>query len=226
MRLGSLRQEPQSNKAGIRSMALADVYNMEGEKVSEVNLSDEIFDVIVKPHVLHDVIVMQLANHRAGTAATKGRSDVRGGGQKPYRQKGTGRARAGSRRSPLWRGGGVVFGPSPRNYRYKVPKKVRRLALKMALSSKLQDKALTVLDRLELEAPQTKRFAEILTALAIEDVLIITGEKNDNVELSARNLPHTKVLRAEGLNVYDILKFKNLVVIQPAIGKIQERLLP
>lgn len=207
-------------------MAVADVYNMEGEKVSEVDLNDDIFNVAVKPHVLHEVVVMQLACRRAGTSSTKGRSEVRGGGQKPYRQKGTGRARAGSRRSPLWRGGGVVFGPTPRDYGYRVPKKVRRSALKMALSSKLQEKALTVVDRLHLEVAKTKRFARILAALNTEEVLIVTAEKDENVELSARNLPYAKVLRSEGLNVYDVLKYKNIILVEPAIGKIQERLLP
>jgi large subunit ribosomal protein L4 len=206
-------------------MAVADVYNMEGKKVSEVDLDDNVFNVAVKPHVLHEVVVLQLASRRAGTAATKGRSDVRGGGQKPYRQKGTGRARAGSRSSPLWRGGGVVFGPSPRNFRYKVPKKVRRSALKMALSSKVQDKALMVLDRLDLETAKTKRFAEILSALQTDKALIIMAEKNENVELSARNLPYAKVLRSEGLNVYDILKFETVVLVESAIAQIQERLL-
>jgi large subunit ribosomal protein L4 len=206
-------------------MAVADVYNMEGKKVSEVDLDDNVFNVAVKPHVLHEVVVLQLASRRAGTAATKGRSDVRGGGQKPYRQKGTGRARAGSRNSPLWRGGGVVFGPSPRNFRYKVPKKVRRSALKMALSSKVQDKALMVLDRLDLETAKTKRFAEILSALQTDKALIIMAEKNENVELSARNLPYAKVLRSEGLNVYDILKFETVVLVESAIAQIQERLL-
>lgn len=206
-------------------MAVADVYNMEGKKVSEIDLDDNVFNVAVKPHVLHEVVVMQLAGRRAGTSSTKGRSDVRGGGQKPYRQKGTGRARAGSRRSPLWRGGGVIFGPSPRDFSYKVPKKVRRSALKMALSSKVQDKALKVLDRLDLETAKTKRFAEILSALQTDKALIIMAEKNDNVELSARNLPYAKVLRSEGLNVYDILKFDTVVLVESAIDQIQERLL-
>ena len=206
-------------------MAVADVYNMEGKKVKKVDLDDNVFNVAVKPHVLHEVVVMQLANRRAGTAATKGRSDVRGGGQKPYRQKGTGRARAGSRSSPLWRGGGVIFGPSPRSYRYKVPKKVRKSALKMALSIKVQDKALKVVDRLDLETVKTKRFAEILSALETNKALIVMAEKNENVELSARNLPHAKVLRSEGLNVYDVLKFETVVLVESAIPQIQERLL-
>jgi large subunit ribosomal protein L4 len=206
-------------------MAIADVFNMDGEKVSETNLADEIFDVPVKQHVLHEMVTMQLVSRRAGTAATKGRSDVRGGGQKPYRQKGTGRARAGTRRSPLWRGGGVVFGPSPRSYRYKVPKKVRRQALKMALTSKLQDKALIVVDRLVLEPAKTKRFVEVMAALKTGRALIVTDQKIQSLELSSRNVPDFKVLRSEGLNVYDILRFKNLVLLEPSVKQIAERLL-
>lgn len=207
-------------------MAVSDVYNMDGERVSDIELIDEVFDVPVKQHVLHQVVTMQLTNKRSGTVATKGRSFVRGGGQKPYRQKGTGRARAGSRRSPLWRGGGVVFGPSPRSYGYKVPKKVRRQALKMALSSKLQDKDLIVVDRLDLENVKTQRFVEVLAALRTKDVLIVTDRQNENLELSSRNVPYAKVLRSEGLNVYDILRFKSLILVEPAVNQIQERLLP
>ena len=206
-------------------MAIADVYNMDGEKISETNLADEIFDVAVKQHVLHDMVRMQLVNRRAGTAATKGRSDVRGGGQKPYRQKGTGRARAGTRRSPLWRGGGVVFGPSPRSYRYKVPKRVRRQALRMALTSKLKDKALIVVDRLVVEPVKTKRFVEVMAALKTGRALIVTDRKIESLELSSRNVPDFKVLRSEGLNVYDILRFKNLILLEPSVKQIAERLL-
>lgn len=206
-------------------MATAVVYNMDGEKVSETNLADEVFDVPVKQHVLHEMVTMQLTNRRAGTAATKGRSDVRGGGQKPYRQKGTGRARAGTRRSPLWRGGGVVFGPSPRSYGYKVPKRVRRQALKMALTSKLQDKALMVVDRLDFEPVKTKRFVEVMVALKTRQALIVTDRKIESLELSSRNVPDVKVLRSEGLNVYDILRFKNLILLEPSVKQIAERLL-
>jgi large subunit ribosomal protein L4 len=206
-------------------MATADVYNMDGEKVSETNLSDEIFNVPVKQHVLHEMVTMQLKNRRAGTTATKGRSDVRGGGQKPYRQKGTGRARAGTRRSPLWRGGGVVFGPSPRSYRYKVPRRVRGQALKMALTSKLQDNALIVVDRLDLEPAKTKRFVEVMVALEASQALIVTDRKIESLELSSRNVPDVKILRSEGLNVYDVLRFKNLVLLEPSVKQIAERLL-
>lgn len=206
-------------------MATADVYNMDGEKVSETNLADEVFDVPVKQHVLHEMVTMQLTNRRAGTAATKGRSNVRGGGQKPYRQKGTGRARAGTRRSPLWRGGGVVFGPSPRSYGYKVPKRVRRQALRMALTSKFKDKALIVVERLDFEPVKTKRFVEVMVALKTRRALIVTDRKIESLELSSRNVPDVKVLRSEGLNVYDILRFKNLILLEPSVKQIAERLL-
>jgi large subunit ribosomal protein L4 len=176
-------------------MALQEVYNMDGVKVSEIDLTDEIFNVPVKRHILHEVVTMQLASRRAGAASTKGRSEARGGGQKPYRQKGTGRSRAGSRRSPLWRGGGVVFGPKPRTYAYKVPKKVRRQALKMALTAKLQEKALIVLDKLDLEVVKTKRFVEVMGALKAKEVLIVTDRKLENLELSSRNVSDVKVVR-------------------------------
>jgi len=166
-----------------------------------------------------------LANRRAGTAATKERSEVRGSGQKPYRQKGTGRARAGSRRSPLWRGGGVVFGPRPRSYAYKIPKKLRKQALKMALTSKLQEKALTVVDKLDLETVKTKRFVEVIGALGTREALIVTDRELENLELSSRNVPHVKVVRWEGLNVYDILRFKHLVLLEPSVKQLEGRLL-
>ncbi len=206
-------------------MAFQDVYNMDGIRVSEIDLTDEIFNVPVKQHVLHEVVTMQLADRRAGTAATKGRSDVRGSGQKPYRQKGTGRARAGSRQSPLWRGGGVVFGPRPRSYAYKVPKKVRRQALKMALTTKLQEKALIVLDKLDLETVKTKRFVEVMGALKTKEALIVTDRELGNLELSSRNVPRVKVVRWEGLNVYDILRFKHLILLEPSVKRLEERLL-
>jgi large subunit ribosomal protein L4 len=205
-------------------MALQDVHNMDGIKVSEIDLVDEIFNVPVKQHLLHEVVTMQLANRRSGTAATKGRSQVRGSGQKPYRQKGTGRARAGCRKSPLWRGGGVVFGPRPRSYAYKVPKKVRRQALRMALTSKLQDKTLIVVDKLDLEAGKTKRFVEVMGALKTREALIVTDRELENLELSSRNIPHVKVVRSEGLNVYDILRFKHLILLEPSVKQLEGRL--
>jgi large subunit ribosomal protein L4 len=206
-------------------MAVADVYNTQGAKVSQIDLMDQVFDVPVKGHVLHEVVKMQLAQRRAGTVGTKGRSDVRGGGQKPYRQKGTGRARAGSRNSPLWRGGGVIFGPTVRNYGYKVPKKVRKLALRMALSAKLKDEALMVVDALDMEFPRTKAFVDILKALKVENALVVTDRKLENVELSSRNIPKVKVIRSEGLNVYDVLKYEQLILVEPSVNQIHERLM-
>jgi large subunit ribosomal protein L4 len=206
-------------------MALQDVYNMDGAKVSEVDLADEIYNVPVKQHVLHEVVTMQLAGKRAGTASTKGRSQVRGGGQKPYRQKGTGRSRAGTRSSPIWRGGGVTFGPKPRNFAYKVPKKVRVQALKMALTAKLQENALIVVDKFDLEAVKTKKFVEVMGALKAKEALIVTDRKLENLELSSRNVSDVKVVRSEGLNVYDILKFKYLILLEPSVKQLEGRLL-
>ncbi|MBW1895492.1 MAG: 50S ribosomal protein L4 [Deltaproteobacteria bacterium] len=206
-------------------MALQDVYNMDGTKVSEIELTDEIFKVPVKGHLLHEVVTMQLANKRAGTASTKGRSEVRGGGAKPFRQKGTGRARAGTRRSPLWRGGGVTFGPKPRSYAYRVPKKVRKQALKMALTSKLQEETLLVVDNLDLETIKTKRFVEVLESLKAGAALIVTDKNLTNLELSSRNVPDVKLIRSEGLNVYDVLRFKHLILLEPCVKQLEGRLL-
>ena len=168
---------------------------------------------------------MQLSNRRSGTAAVKHRSDVRGSGKKLFRQKGTGRARRGDIKTPLLRGGGVVFGPDNRNYSYKVPKKVRKLALKMALSSKLRENELVVLDQFELDEIKTKIVVDVLKTLKLNNALIVTEKHNDHLELSARNLPDVKVIRSEGLNVYDILKYRMLVLLEPAVKNIEGRLL-
>ena len=205
-------------------MPVLDVQNVKGKQISQVEVADDIFSVPVKPSVLHEVVTMQLANRRAGTAAVKHRSDVRGSGKKLYRQKGTGRARRGDIKSPLLRGGGVVFGPDGRNYKYQVPKKVKKLALKMALSSKLNEKELVVLDRFDLEEIKTKEFVGVLDALKLKSALIVTDGKNENLELSSRNVQDIKVLRSEGLNVYDILKYRTLVLVEPAIKNIEGRL--
>ncbi len=205
-------------------MAVVDVLNQKGEKVSQADLAEGCFNVEVKASVLHDVVKMQLAKRRAGTAAVKNRSDIRGSSRKLFRQKGTGRARRGNIKSPLLRGGGVTFGPQPKSWAYKVPKKVRRLALKMALSSKLQEEALTVVDQFSLEAIKTKAVAAILDDLKIDNALIVTAEKDATLELSSRNLPGVKVLRTEGLNVYDILKYNHLVLLEPSIKQIEGRL--
>ena len=205
-------------------MAVLDVQNVKGKQVSQVELADDVFSVPVKSSVLHEVVTMQLANRRAGTAAVKHRSDITGSRRKLYRQKGTGRARRGDIKSPLLRGGGVVFGPDGRNYKYQVPKKVKKLALKMALSSKFNEKELVVLDRFELEEIKTKEFVGALDALKLKSALIVTDEKNENLELSSRNVRGVKVLRSEGLNVYDILKYRTLVLLEPAVKNIEGRL--
>ena len=206
-------------------MPVIDVQNIEGKQISQIELADDVFGIPVKPSVLHEVVTMQLSNRRSGTAAVKHRSDVRGSGKKLFRQKGTGRARRGDIKSPLLRGGGVVFGPDKRNYSYKVPKKVRKLALKMALSSKLSENELVVLDQFELEETKTKKFVEVLKTLKLKNALIVTEESNDHLELSSRNVPDVKVLRSEGLNVYDILKYRMLVLLEPAVKNIEGRLL-
>lgn len=205
-------------------MALVDVVNSAGEVISQTELNDAIFNVPVKKSVLHLVVTAQLAAKRAGSASVKRRSDVQGSRRKLYRQKGTGRARKGDIKSPVLRGGGVVFGPDPRDFSKKVPKKVRKLALKMALTSKIQDRKVIVLDKLDMEEIKTKVFAGIVKTLGAEKALIVTGEKNAKVELSSRNLPGVKILQTQGLNVYDILKFPQLVIVQPAIEGIEGRL--
>jgi large subunit ribosomal protein L4 len=188
-------------------------------------LNDALFGLEVKKHILHDVVKMQLANRRAGTASTKTRTEVRGGGAKPYRQKGTGRARAGTNNSPLWRGGGVTFGPKPRDYSYKLPKKVRKLGVRMALSARFSENNMLVLDGFELADIKTKKFAEVMKKLNIENGLIVIPEKNENLEKSSRNVLGYKVIPADGLNVYDILLHRSLVLLQPCLGQLEERLL-
>jgi large subunit ribosomal protein L4 len=205
-------------------MAVVDVVNIAGEVVSQAELNDAIFNVPVKKSVLHQVATAQLAAKRSGTASVKRRSDVAGSRRKLYRQKGTGRARKGDIKSPVLRGGGVVFGPSVRDYSQKVPKKVRKLALKMALSCKVRDRQVIVVDQMALDAIKTKVMAGIVKQLDAEKALIVTGEKNDNLALSSRNLPGIKVLQPEGINVYDILKYPKLVLVQPAIAGIEGRL--
>jgi len=206
-------------------MTVVNVINSKAQKVSQIDLVDSIFNIPVKGSVLHEVVTMQLARRRSGSAAVKHRSDVKGSGRKLFRQKGTGRARRGDIKSPLLRGGGSTFGPDPRSYAYKVPKKVRRLALKMALSSKLKEEKLLVLNELELDNIKTREFVKVMNALNTKNALIVTEKKNENLELSARNIPQIKVLRVEGLNVYDILKYKNVVLLESSIKSIEGRLL-
>lgn len=200
-----------------------DIYNTNKEKVSQVELDKKIFGREVNPHLLYEVVKMQLASRRKGTASTKNRSRVRGGGTKPWRQKGTGRARAGTIRSPLWTGGGIVFGPLPRDYSYRVNKKAKKAALRAALSSKLKENKLFILDNFNLAEIKTKSFLSILEHLKIEEALIIDNT-NINLEKSARNVSSVKVLRPEGLNVYDILKYDSLIITQPGLEKITESL--
>ena len=206
-------------------MAVTQVYNTDNKKVGEVELNDSLFGLEVKKHILHDVVKMQLANRRAGTASTKTRTEVRGGGAKPYRQKGTGRARAGTNNSPLWRGGGVTFGPKPRDYSYKLPKKVRRLGLRMALSARFSENNIIVLDGFDLADIKTKEFVEVMRKLNIENGLIVVPGENVNLEKSSRNVHGYKVIQSDGLNVYDILLHRRLVLLQPCLGQLEERLL-
>jgi large subunit ribosomal protein L4 len=205
-------------------MPVVDVKNVKGKKVTTIDLVDSIFNVPVRSSVLHQVVNMQLANRRAASASVKHRGEVRGSTRKLYRQKGTGRARRGDIKSPLLRGGGVVFGPDGRTYAFKVPKKIRKLALKMALSSKLQTDELIVLDKFELPQIKTKDFVAVLSSLKLSNALIIIEEKNENLLLSSRNVPHIKVLQSDGLNVYDILKYKTLILLEPVIKNIEGRL--
>jgi len=199
------------------------VYNTQGEQVGEIDLKDEVFGVPVNEAVLHEVMVMYRANRRRGSHDTKTRAEVSGGGRKPWRQKGTGRARHGSIRSPIWRGGGIVFGPHPRDYGYEVPKKVRRLALKSALSARVQEGKLLVLDGLELDAPKTKEMVRILNNLKVQDkALVVTGEKNENVVKSARNLPGVMSTEASLLNAYDVLRHGTVVMTRDAVAKVEE----
>jgi len=206
-------------------MAVVDVQNQSGENVSQVELSDGIFNVEVKPDLLHEIVRMQLANRRCGSASVKRRSEVTGSQAKLFRQKGTGRARRGNIKSPLLRGGGVTFGPGENNYKLKVPKKKRKAALKMALSSKLSDNALIIVDKIELDQIKTKNFQEITESLKITKALFVIDETDKTLELSARNIPGIKVLKKEGLNVYDILKYQNLVIMESSIKGIEGRLL-
>ncbi|TEB08283.1 50S ribosomal protein L4 [Pelotomaculum schinkii] len=198
------------------------LYNTSGEQVGELALSEEIFGAEVNESVLHDAVVAQLASRRLGTHDTKTRGEVSGGGRKPWRQKGTGRARAGTTRSPIWRSGGIVFGPHPRDYSYSLPKKVRRLALKSALSAKVNDGDILVLDSLTLEGPKTKDMVKILGALKVDDALLVTAGKDEAVEKSARNIPNIKPLVANGLNVYDLLAYDKLVITKDAVARVEE----
>lgn len=202
-------------------MTTVAVYNIGNQKVREIELDDQVFNAKVNPSIFYDAIRMNLAAQRKGSAATKNRALVRGGGAKPWRQKGTGRARAGSRRSPLWKGGGTIFGPMPREYSFSLPKKVKRTALRAALSLKHQEGKLILLDDFPLDGFKTKGVLHVLKSFQVEDALIVTHEKNPLLERSARNIPSIQVLHSEGLNVYDILRHEHLIMLSPVLQRIQ-----
>ena len=206
-------------------MAVCEVLNSLAEKVGEIDLNDALFSVEVNTGILHEVVCMQRANQRSGNACTKTRGEVSGGGAKPWRQKGTGRARAGSRTSPVWRGGGTVFGPKPRDYSYSLPKKVRRLALKMALSARNQEGNLVVVDQFSLDQAKTREFVKVMDNFKFDNCLVVTGEMDEKLGLSARNAVGNKVLPVAGLNVMDILKHSKLMLVQTSLAKLEERLM-
>lgn len=199
------------------------VYNISGSQVGEIELSDAVFGIQPHIHVLHEVVLSQQASLRQGTHKTKGRSEVSGGGRKPWKQKGTGRARQGSIRSPQWKGGGIVFGPTPRSYSYKLPKKVRRLAIKSALSSKLIDSELIVVDQITLKTPKTKDFAAILNNFNVgRKVLIVHSTIDENIALSSRNIKGVKYTNALGMSVLDLMTYDKLIITKEAVQKVEE----
>ena len=196
--------------------------NVEGNQVGEIELNDAVFGIEPNESVVHEAVVLQMASWRQGTHCTKSRGEVRGGGRKPWRQKGTGRARVGTSRSPLWRGGAITFGPKPRNYSFTIPKKKRRLALKSVLSSKVAENEIIVLDALNFDAPKTKEMVKVLENIKCGNALIVMDGSNENVILSARNIPEVKTASVSTINVYDLLKYNTLVVTKEAVEKIQE----
>ena len=203
-------------------MPTLDLFNKEGQKVGDIQIDENIFGVEINADAIHQVVVAQLANKRQGTQSAKTRAEVRGGGIKPWRQKGTGRARQGSIRSPQWIHGGIVFAPKPRDYRVSVPKKMRRVALKSALSAKVAENEMIVVDSLEFDAPKTKAMLEVLNAFEAKKTLIVVAESNENIYKSARNIPGVQVLPVNNLNVYDILKYEKFIVTKDAVSKIEE----
>lgn len=199
------------------------LYNVAGQQIGDIELSDAVFGIEPNRHVLFDAVQMQRASLRLGTHKVKGRSEVSGGGRKPWRQKGTGRARQGSIRAPQWKGGGVVFGPTPRSYAYKLPKKVRRLAIKSALSSKVLDGEIIVLDQLTLAQPKTKDFVSILNNLKVDSkALVVSAGLEDNILLSSRNVPGIKYVAADGINVLDVLTYDKLIITKEAVQIVEE----
>ena len=203
-------------------MANVSVYNMEGKEVGKMELNDAVFGVKINEHLVHMAVVQTLANKRQGTQKAKTRSEVSGGGRKPWRQKGTGHARQGSTRAPQWKGGGVVFAPVPRDYSFKLNKKEKQAALKSVLTSRVQENKLIVLDELKLDEIKTKKFKEVMDNLKVEKAMVVIGEQDQNVICSARNLPKVSTAVAENINVYDILKGDTLVITKDAVAKIEE----
>jgi len=203
-------------------MATLAVYNTDGKEVDKIELSDDIFGVEINETLVHKAVVTYLANNRQGTQSALTRAEVSGGGKKPWRQKGTGHARQGSTRSPQWTGGGIVFAPKPRDYSKKMNKRERQIALFSALTSKVQDQKMIVVDELSMEAPKTAAFAEILSNLKVGSALVVTKDKNDNVVLSARNIPEVATTMSSSINVYDILKYDSLVITKDAAQAIEE----
>ena len=203
-------------------MATVAVYNIEGKEVDKLELNDNVFGVEINEHLVHLAVVSQLANGRQGTQSAKTRSEVSGGGRKPWRQKGTGHARQGSTRSPQWTGGGVVFAPKPRDYSIKMNKREKQIAIKSALTSKVQDSKLIVVDEFKLDEIKTSKFAQILDNLKAPKALVVTKDKDEKVVLSARNIPTVKTTMTNSINVYDILKYDSLVITKDAVAAIEE----
>lgn len=203
-------------------MPTVGLFNQEGKQVGDIQLNDNVFGVEVNTDAMHQVVVALLANKRQGTQSAKTRAEVRGGGIKPWRQKGTGRARQGSIRAPQWIKGGIVFAPKPRDYRVSVPKSMRRVAMKSALTSKVQENQMVVLEALSLEAPKTKQMVEVLKAFDAKKTLIVTGESNEVLYKSARNIADVQIMPVNNINVYDLLKFEKLIITKDAVSKIEE----
>lgn len=203
-------------------MSNVSVYNMEGKEVGTMELNDSVFGVEIKKHLVHRAVVLQLANNRQGTQKAKTRSEVRGGGRKPWKQKGTGHARQGSTRAPQWTGGGVVFAPVPRDYTFKMNKKEKRAALKSVLTSKVQEAKLIVLDELKLDAIKTKDMKKVLDNLKVTGALVVVGENTENVVMSARNIPGVATTGVNTLNVYDLLKYNTVIATKAEVASIEE----
>jgi large subunit ribosomal protein L4 len=218
---GNLLKRVVKAGSGADKMPVAGVYDIDNKRVSEIDLSDAVFGAEVNEAVLHDVVRMQMAGKRSGTASTKRRQEIRGGGKKPWRQKGTGRARAGTIRSPLWRGGGVVFGPHPRSYAYKIPKKVRKLALVSVLSMKVREGKILILKDFPMDDIKTKNFKKVIDRFGLKKALLVLDKSNPILEKSSRNVEGIKLIRSEGINVYDLLNYDHVVLFEPSVKMIE-----